>query len=444
MANVIEQVKNAGVIGAGGAGFPTHKKLSGSYEYVIANGAECEPLLHCDQMLMAFYADEMIRGLELAMQATGATRGLVALKKKHEKAIPAVEKAVRKSDAPISVHKLGNYYPSGDEQVLVYEALGRIVPEGGRPTDVGCLVQNVQTLVQIADAVKGKSVTQRILSVHGEILQPKTLVVPIGTLVEDIVRACGGLTAKDITILAGGVMMGRVLPDLKTPIGKTISGLYILPSEHPLSRMKKEPLERTLKIAKFACEQCSFCTLFCPRYLLGHELYPNRIMQAVGWNAQVDSAVITGAYLCCECGICGVLYACPLMLSPDRYNSALKIKLREQNIENPHQRVVAGVRIDRNLRKIPVESLIRRLALRKYDKPSPFDHQPLQIDKVRIRLDEHIGAPAAPVVSLGDPVQIGRLIARGPDSMLSANYHASIKGVITDIARDAIEITRTL
>ena len=438
--SIVEWVRQAGVIGAGGAGFPTYVKMSGSYEYVIANGAECEPLLQCDQRLMEYQAPRIIKGIELALEATGAAHGIVALKNKHVKAIPCIVAAIEKSKADISLFKLGNYYPAGDEQVLVYETLGRIVPEGGRPSDVGVLVQNVQTLANIANAVDGQPVTRRILSIHGEIGEPKTISVPIGTKISDLLEKCGGSTTVNPAFMVGGAMMGRIVENADYPIGKTTSGIYVLPADHPLIRMKSTPLENTLRQAKVACEQCSFCTMLCPRYLIGHSLYPHKIMQAVGWNSEVKSELVAGAYLCCECGLCGVLYSCPLGLSPDRYNAELKKKLSSAGVKNPHSKVVPKVIPEREVRRVPVETLTKRLCLTEYDKPSNWEDELSSVCEVVLSLNEHIGNPATPSVHLGDKVHTGQQIAATSNNKLGTVIHSSIDGQVIAISESTITI----
>lgn len=439
-SDLLKQVFEAGVIGAGGAGFPTHVKLNGSYEVVIANGAECEPLLQADQQVMVHYAGALVDGIKYSLTATGAQKGIIALKKKHTHALSALHQALKTCEANISIFTLGNYYPIGDEQILVYEVLGRIVPEGGRPADVGCLVQNVQTLVNIANAKKNKPVIERILSVHGCIQSPKTLRVPIGTSLKDIVGYCGGLTIENPIVLSGGVMMGNPV-DFETFIGKTTSGLYFLPSDHPLAQIKCQTLEQTLKIAKCACEQCSFCTAFCPRFLLGHNLFPHKIMQAVGWNSNVNPEIITGAYLCCECGLCGSLFACPLRLSPDRYHQQLKRQMRCEHIPLLHNNKPERVRSDRANRQVSVELLIHRLVLQKYEKPAPLNPYPLQPHQVRIHLAEHFGTPALPVVNVGEFVSVEQKIAQTPHESIGTTYHASINGTVSDIRDNYIQIT---
>jgi Na+-translocating ferredoxin:NAD+ oxidoreductase RnfC subunit len=164
-------------------------------------------------------------------------------------------------------------------------------------------------------------------------------------------------------------------------------------------------------------------------------------MQAVGWNAQVDSSIITGAYLCCECGLCGALFACPLLLSPDRYNGELKKKLRANGVSNPHRNRIERPRTDRETRLISVELLTRRLGLCDYDMPSPLAAERLNPARVRIALDEHIGEAARPIVRTGQPVEIGQLIAETPSEALGTTVHASLAGVVTGVDERFIQIT---
>ena len=150
---IIERVKAAGIVGAGGAGFPTHVKLGASVDTVIANGAECEPMLCADQHVMARYPGEVVAGLRLAMTATGAERGIIALKREYKAAIDALAKAIA-GQSDLELFLMDSFYPAGDEYILVYDAVGRLVPEGGIPLEVGVVVQNVGTLLQIAHSLQ--------------------------------------------------------------------------------------------------------------------------------------------------------------------------------------------------------------------------------------------------------------------------------------------------
>lgn len=176
--NLVEQVRLAGVVGAGGGGFPTHVKLAGKADTVIANGAECEPLLHKDAAVMEHEAVAMVRGIQLAMEAVGAATGIVGIKAKNKHAVEAVEAACK--GTTVRVHLLGDYYPAGDEYDLVHETTGRLIPPGGIPLNVGIVVCNVETFVNIAAAAEGRPVTHKTLTIAGAVRSPRTITVPLG------------------------------------------------------------------------------------------------------------------------------------------------------------------------------------------------------------------------------------------------------------------------
>jgi Na+-translocating ferredoxin:NAD+ oxidoreductase RnfC subunit len=321
--NIVDQVRKAGVVGAGGAGFPTWKKMSARADCVIANGSECEPLLRVDQQLMTVYACELVEGMKLVMQSTGATRGIIALKKKYHRAVTALEGCPGRDG--IEIHLLENYYPAGDEQALVCDVLGKIVPEGGIPINIGVVVQNVGTLINVFKAGKSEPVTHRWLTVTGAVREPKTIVAPVGTSVADAVAAAGGAAVSPYAVIDGGPMMGAESDGV---VKKTTTSLVILPEDQKVIRYKRKPIDLDIKVARSACEGCRFCTDLCPRFLLGHKLEPHAIMGAVSYQAPeaVDPLIIAECYLCCQCGLCG-MYACPTMLSPERVIKAFLVRL---------------------------------------------------------------------------------------------------------------------
>ena len=183
-------VREAGVVGAGGAGFPTHVKLDAQVEYVLGNGAECEPLLHKDAELTEAYADQVIKGIELSMQATGADKAIFGIKAKRTKTVAALEEATRSKG--IKIQLFGDYYPAGDEFVLVYECTGRLIPAGGIPLQVGAVVHNSETLFNMAEAMDGRPVTKKILTVTGEVKNPISMpAVPVGITLQEADRPRG-------------------------------------------------------------------------------------------------------------------------------------------------------------------------------------------------------------------------------------------------------------
>ena len=198
----IAAVKAAGIVGEGGAGFPAHVKYAADADTVIANGCECEPLLHTDQHHMLHHANEIVRAFSELMQATGAKRGVIALKKKYKEATKILTDAI--GNRPIELALLPNFYPAGDEQTLVREVTGRSVPPLGLPLMVGAVVANVGTLVSVAHALDGKPVTHKFLTVTGEVKKPGIVCVPIGTPLSACLEAAGGPTVSDPVFVLGG------------------------------------------------------------------------------------------------------------------------------------------------------------------------------------------------------------------------------------------------
>jgi len=186
--DLLDSVKQAGIVGAGGAGFPTHVKLAAKAEYILLNGAECEPLLRVDQQLMAAYPDEIIQGFASAGKLVGAQKALLCIKDKHKKVISVLEERIRVLgvQAYVEIRLLPDIYPAGDEQIMVYEVLGRTVPEGGIPLHVGCVVVNSETALNIYNAAKGKAVTETWITLAGDIPNRMTVKVPVGTPMTDV------------------------------------------------------------------------------------------------------------------------------------------------------------------------------------------------------------------------------------------------------------------
>ena len=218
-------VREAGVVGAGGAGFPTHVKLAGRAEYVLANGAECEPLLHKDAELTQTYTEQVIKGMELSMRATGADKAIFGIKAKRAKTVAALEEATRGNG--IKIQLFGDYYPAGDEFVLVYECTGRLIPAGGIPLQVGAVVHNSETLYNMAEAAEGRPVTKKVLTVTGEVKEPMSMAVPVGITLREAIDIAGGPTTSDFAVFVGGLMMGKIVQDLSQPVTKTTGGLIV-------------------------------------------------------------------------------------------------------------------------------------------------------------------------------------------------------------------------
>jgi Na+-translocating ferredoxin:NAD+ oxidoreductase RnfC subunit len=432
-------IQKAGVVGAGGGGFPSHVKAEASADVVLANGAECEPLLRADTELMKLDAERVVRGLTLVRDAVGASRAVVAIKKKNTSALEAMTQAIP-SETGIELWPLSNVYPSGDEFLLVFEATGRVVPEGGIPLDVGVVVNNVTTLAQVADAAEGRPVTQRMVSVQGEVAKPRTVVAPVGTSIAELIESAGGATLAERSVVVGGPMMGHLMADGE-PTTKTVSGVIVLPADHPLVSFMSARESQVLRLARAACCQCMACTELCPRALLGHDLEPHRTVRAIQYGEfPEDHAHITSAYLCCECGMCE-LFACPLGIQPRRILADLKAELVRRGVPNPHTRSDLSPDDVREYRQIPTSRLTRRLGLETYDVDAPLSGEPLRPSRVTLLMKQHVGEAARPSVEEGQEVLRGDVVGEVPEGTLGARVHASIDGVVETVSDEAVTLT---
>ncbi len=429
-------VCDAGILGAGGAGFPTHVKINCKAEYVLANGAECEPLLRVDQQIMQVYAADVVRGIRAVKEFTGAAHAVICLKEHYHEAVHALREVLGDSE-DVQLHLLEGYYPAGDEQQIVYEVTGRVVPTGGLPLDVGTVVCNVSTLVNIANAIDGKKVVEKYVTVGGAVKTPVTLRVPVGISLRECLEAAGGPTT-DCAYIVGGPCMGRVVDSLDQPVTKTTGGLLSIPKEHPLLRQKSAELnyQRILSV----CCQCSMCTQMCPRNALGLNVQPHKAMRSLA-NGIDLMGDFNGIFSCCNCGLC-TYYACNFGLKPSQVMQTLKAAFTSKGIR-ARKEVFGSADAGLANKKVPVARLIGRLGLTEYDVPAPLDDHPLSTDCVRIALRMGVGAPSVPTVAVGDKVRKNQLIADIAENKLGVRMHASISGVVTQITGDYIEIRRS-
>ena len=437
---ILEKVRAAGVVGAGGAGFPTHIKLEADVERVLGNGASCEPLLTSDLFLMENESEGILGGLSMVMQSTGAGRGTLCLKEKHFEALGALEKTISKHKIKdIDIFGLDDFYPAGDEMVLVYEVMNRVVPEGGFPLQVGVVVNNVESLLNIARAVKtDKPVTERYLTVAGEVKKNLVIKVPVGISVGEVINLAGGATISDFKVIVGGPMMGQVVTDLSTSVDKTTSGVIVLPANHNIVAGKTNDPERIRRITRLFCCQCSRCTDLCPRTLLGHSLESHKIMRQLGVGSQlVSEALLEDALICSECGICEK-FACPMMISPREVNAQIKREMMEKGVDRSPKKIDYQPSAFRDVRKVPTKRLMERLQVSRYDRHPEIFMGKIEVKKATIPLKQHIGEPAIPVVKTGDRVEKGDLIGEIPDKTLGARVHASISGVVESVGTDVV------
>lgn len=291
-----ERVALAGIVGQGGAAFPTSVKLSPpkdkTIEVVILNGCECEPYLTRDFRFMIERPDDLISGLKLIMKALGVNRGVIGIEDNKPDAIELLSNKV-KYEQGLQVVSLKTKYPQGAEKMLIKAVTGKEVPPGKLPMDVGAVIQNIGTAIAIHDAiVKGEVLITAALTVSGKgIKNPKNLIVPVGTPIQDVIDYCGGVTDDAMKIVVGGPMMGVAQFDLRAPVMKATSGILVLTKDE-VSQNPETP-----------CLRCGQCIEACPLNLM-----PTKLARFSQLNRYED-AEGAGITVCMECGTCA--YTCP-------------------------------------------------------------------------------------------------------------------------------------
>ena len=436
---LVNQVRNAGVVGAGGAGFPTHVKLAAKVEWFLANGAECEPLLHKDREIMTHFAVEVIAGLELGAASVGAQKVAVGLKTKNQEALQAIKKAIGKKN--ITVSEFGDYYPAGDEYEVVYGITGKLIPPQGIPLDVGAVVNNVETLLNVHRASQEQPVTEKFLTIAGLVKNPITVKVPIGMTAGEVLQLAGGCTVKDFAVMESGLLMGKLMTDLNTPVTKLSGGFIVLAKEHDLIQRYSRPPKAMDRIGFSACDQCSYCTELCPRYLLGYDIQPHLVMRSLGFSVTGPELWNEFAMLCCKCGLC-TLYSCPEALYPREACIRGIEDLRK--IDKVKWQGAKEVKVHpmKDARRVPTKMLMNRLGVSRYESDAAYKEMAIEPQQVTLLLKQHIGAPAKPVVKAGERVKKEQLVADVDSEQLGAKIHASISGVVSEITDSFIVIKR--
>lgn len=434
--NTIEAIKSAGVVGAGGAGFPTHVKLGGRAEEVIINGSECEPLLRVDQQLLGREQEVLVEALEAIALELRPKRIHLAVKAKHGRLVEMWE-GVKKP--PVRVSALADFYPAGDEQVLVREVTGRTVPPGGIPPDAGVVVINVETLYNIGQALQGQPVIDKFVTIGGAVAQPKTLRVPVGAPVEQLISLAGGVTVGRPVYLEGGPMMGRITGPGQY-VRKNTKAILALPSElNFIARMQSG--WATVRRRLSHCEICRACTDMCPRHSLGHPLEPHRIMRCFAFGGQpAGSAVFLRALLCAECGLCEN-YSCPTGIFPRRVMVHLKRELLSRGVRYPRGDTFADrIGMTGEAPRVPSSRLIARLGLGPYDRDAPLVRETVEVREVCISLQPPFGVKCSPLVKAGQRVRRGEPVGEVPAGALGSSVHASIDGVVRRVTAGEVWI----
>ncbi len=436
-------LQDSGIVGAGGAGFPTYAKLDERAEVILLNCAECEPLLQLHKQLLEQKAEEILETFAMIAQTVGAKEAIIGVKKEYKATIKAINRYI---DAypNMRVQLLDGVYPMGDEVVLIYEATGKVVRPGGLPIEEGIAVFNVETVYNVYRAVnEGTPVMDKLVSVVGEVKRPVTLRVPIGASIKEVVAQAGGVTTKEPAYLVGGPMMG-FLADEMDPVTKTTNAIIVLDESHTLVQRKNKNSAIELKRAASACCQCECCTALCPRHALGHPIEPHLFMRSAANRDFQNTNVFINTLFCSSCGICEN-FACPQGLSPRTLIAEYKAGLRAAGVKVPADVEASPVQLSREYRKVPEKRLEARLGLTKYaEMPAPLDESAFAFQsgkktKVKILLSQHIGAPAQANVKVGDKVQAGQCIATTGKG-LSVCIHASVDGTVKKVTDRFVEI----
>ncbi|MBO5215192.1 MAG: SLBB domain-containing protein [Clostridia bacterium] len=425
--NVKDIMKKAGIVGAGGAGFPSYAKIAEGADLLVVNGAECEPLFYTDYYLMLRQMPMILAGIQKVLEDTGIKNALFCVKEHSAKKLGYSDG--EKLAQNIYLKVLPDVYPLGDEISLIYQATGRLIRPGNLPISKGVIVYNVETLYNLGLAVKkDASVTMKWLTIGGEVPQPFVVRVPVGTPIADIFAKYSITIPDGHVVLDGGPSMGKIINANRAVVTKTTKGILILPENTQSVQAKMLNGEKSIARAETACCQCTRCTDMCPRALLGYPLEPHKMVRTSPGAVKFNPQMVITATLCCGCGICESL-ACCQAISPkaviNEYKALLaKNKLRytaKEDVEVSHER---------DWRMVPSSRWASVLGVAKYDVEPVFKGEDDGFDRVEINLRQHIGLASVPVVKDGDVVEKGDLIAESANG-LSVPQYASISGTVT-------------
>lgn len=429
-------MRDAGLVGAGGAGFPSYAKLAGGADTLLINGAECEPLLYTDYVILKNEAELVVAGIEAVLDDLGIPKAYLAIKKHTAKRLSLSDG--EPLSGRVAVRVLGDVYPTGDEISLIHEALGRTVKPGKLPISSGVIVYNVETMYNLGRLVRyGEPVTEKWLTVGGNIDTPTVVKVPVGTKVSKLLERLGIKIPEGHTLIDGGPSMGKIVSLTTAVVTKTTKGLLILPDTSRAVESKLINEKMAVARAETACCQCTRCTDMCPRNLLGYPLEPHKMVRTAMGAAKVMPRMVISATLCCGCGICENL-ACSQGISPKAVINNYKALLRENKIRYLSEEDVNPAP-EREYRRIPSKKWADALGIARFDRVAEYMGRLDGFGYAELQLGKHIGLPSVALVSDGDTVKKNDMVARGGDG-LSVAQHAPFDGVVRVLA-DKIIIT---
>ncbi|MCP4228752.1 MAG: hypothetical protein GY771_01205 [bacterium] len=429
MTEFADKIRKAGILGAGGGGFPAFVKYSATADIFVVNGAECEPLLDKDRQILLNFSEMILSGIAAIQDAVGAKRAVLVVKQKNLTAMQNLYDGIELAALP-------DVYPMGDEAVLVYEVTGRRVPGGGIPLDVGVVVSNVETVYNAARARNDEPVLDKFVTVCGAVKKPATYKVPVGTPAAELLSLAKPLYPRYM-LLDGGPMMGVAASRGEAAVSLYTSAFTVVPLDSRLAVIRRQSLRRVAALAAAACTQCRDCTELCPRYLLGHNCQPHLTMRRFAFYGDVkpDEAFANAAG-CTECGLCE-LYACPMAISPRMVQKYAKDMLKEtkggDSSDEAHP--------DRRGRQIPTERLKTRLGLNEFPVPDVLYDLPESPRWCNISMEQPYGTGIIITVEEGDAVKRGQILAK-EDGERSIPIYTGIDGRVTKITDKYIKIDR--
>ncbi len=432
-----ELMKEAGIVGAGGAGFPSYAKLADGADILVINGAECEPLLYTDYILLLKELPMVVQGIQSVLEYAKIPQALLCVKEHTAKRLQMTDGT--RLGAGVVLKCLPDVYPMGDEISLIYQATGRVVRPGNLPITAGVIVYNVETMYNVARMQKqGEPLTQKWVTINGAVPEAIVVKAPIGAPVAELFAKNNVVVPEGYTVLDGGPSMGKPINVERAVITKTTKGLLILPDSCEAVRTKRIDGEKSVARAETACCQCTRCTDLCPRALLGYPLEPHKMVRTAKSAVEVMPEMVLSATLCCGCGVCENL-ACSQGISPKAVINEYKALLGKNKL-----RYVGNIPVqpaaEREYRMIPSERWASTLGVASFDKVGKYVGEQQDFSRVEIFFRQHIGAPSVPIVADGARVSAGEKIAEAADG-LSLPQYASISGRVS-VYNDKIIIER--
>ena len=385
-----ELMKEAGIVGAGGAGFPAYAKLAPGADILLVNGAECEPLLYTDYIILSREMPMVLAGIKAVLEYADIPRALLCVKEHTAKRLNL--KDGEKLADRISLKTLPDVYNG-------------------------------------AAAVKfSAKVTMKWLTIGGNIPEAIVVRVPVGTPVSELFAGYSITVPEEHAVLDGGPSMGKIIDPERAVVTKTTKALLILPEASEAVQSKLLDADKSVARAETACCQCTRCTDMCPRALLGYPLEPHKMVRTAKQAAEISPAMVLSASLCCGCGVCESL-ACCQGISPKAVIAHYKDVLAKNKLRYVGKGELSALP-EREYRMIPSSRWAGVLGVGKYDKMPVFKGENTDFDRVEIYLKQHIGAPSKAIVADGQKVERGDKIAESADG-LSLPQYASVSGYAT-------------